>query len=67
MSPGLMRMWISISGIGFLAISVFLIYLSRYKLKNRILKGITALLAYILLVLGGLIIFIIVIAGPSNG
>jgi hypothetical protein len=66
MSPGLMKMWISLSGIGFMAISVFLIYFSRYKLKNGVLKTITAVIAYILLLLAGLIIFFIVLAGPTN-
>ncbi len=66
MSPALMKMWISLSGMGFMAISVFLIYFSRYKLKNGVLKAITAIIAYILLLLAGLIIFFIVLAGPTN-
>ncbi len=64
-SPGLMKMWISLSGIGFLAISVFLIYFSRYKFKNGVLKTLTAIIAYILLILAGLIIFLVVMAGPT--
>lgn len=66
MSPGLIKMWISLSGIGFMAISVFLIYFSRHKFKNKILKTISAIIAYILMLLAGLIIFFIVLAGPTN-
>ncbi|MBB6444709.1 DUF2768 domain-containing protein [Bacillus benzoevorans] len=66
MSPALMKMWVSLSGMGFMVISVVLIYLSRYKFKNGVLKTITAIIAYILLLLAGLIIFFIVLAGPTN-
>nr|WP_295972397.1 DUF2768 domain-containing protein [uncultured Bacillus sp.] len=66
MSPALMKMWVSISGMGFMVISVILIYLSRYKIKSSFLKTITAIIAYILLILAGLIIFFIVMAGPTN-
>ena len=66
MSPGLMNMWISLSGMGFMVISVFLIYFSRFKIKNGVLKAITAIIAYILLLLAGLIIFFIVLSGPTK-
>jgi hypothetical protein len=66
MSPALMKMWVSLSGMGFMVISVVLIYLSRYKFKNGVLKTITAIIAYILLLLAGLIIFFIVMTGPTN-
>lgn len=65
MSPGLAKMWVSISSLGFLFLSVVLIYFSRYKLKNKLLKFLFSFTAYIFLILAGLIIFAIVIGGPS--
>ncbi|HLS36382.1 MAG TPA: DUF2768 domain-containing protein [Bacillota bacterium] len=63
-SLALSKMWVSFTGIILLILSVGLILLSRHKLKG-ILKGITSLLAYISLILGGLIIFYIVLSGPT--
>ncbi|MDD1369406.1 DUF2768 domain-containing protein [Bacillus sp. MHSD17] len=40
------------------------IRLSRYKIKNKILKGITALVAYTLMVVSGIVIFLVVFSGP---
>ena len=36
MSAALMKMWISLAAMGFMSVSVILIYLSRYKLKAKI-------------------------------
>ena len=33
------KMWLSFYAMGFMAISMGLIYASRYKLKNRIIKS----------------------------
>ncbi|EKN67362.1 Protein of unknown function (DUF2768) [Schinkia azotoformans MEV2011] len=63
MTPGMLKMYISFFGIGFMFLSVVLIYLSRYKLKG-IFKMITAVIAYILMILAGLIIFFVVFSGP---
>ncbi|WP_316245031.1 DUF2768 domain-containing protein [Gracilibacillus massiliensis] len=57
-------MWISFGGMGALILAMVLILLSRYKLKG-IISGIVAFVAYICLVVGGLIIFLVVISGPS--
>ena len=38
MTPALMKMWISLSSMGFMFIAIILIYLSRFKLKQKILK-----------------------------
>ena len=38
-SPGLMKMWIALTAMGFMFISVFSVYFSRYKLKG-VLKDI---------------------------
>lgn len=61
------KMWVSFAGIVFLMISMGFIYLSRYKLKNGILKFIFALVAYILLILGFFIMIFIVFSGPTGG
>lgn len=61
------KMWVSFAGIAFLLISMGLIYLSRYKLQNGILKFIFALVAYILLILGFFIMIFTVFSGPTGG
>ena len=61
------KMWVSFAGIAFLLISMGFIYLSRYKLKNGILKFLFALVAYILLILGFFIMIFIVFSGPTGG
>ena len=65
MSPALMKMWISLAAMGFMFIAIIFIYLSRYKLKQGVLKAFTAIIAYLLLVVSGLIIFLVVFTGPS--
>ncbi|ALS78375.1 MULTISPECIES: DUF2768 domain-containing protein [Planococcus] len=61
------KMWVSFAGIAFLMISMGMIYLSRYKLKNGILKFTFALIAYILLILGFFIMVFTVFSGPTGG
>ena len=65
MSLALMKMWISLASMGFMFIAIIFIYLSRYKLKQGVLKVFTAVVAYLLLVVSGLIIFLVVFTGPS--
>ncbi|WP_026570117.1 MULTISPECIES: DUF2768 domain-containing protein [Sediminibacillus] len=65
MSESMLNMYISFGGIIFLFLAIGLILLSRYKLKG-VLAGIVALLAYIFLIVGGLIIFYIVFSGPTG-
>ena len=67
MTPALMKMWISLSSMGFMFIAIILIYLSRFKLKQKTLKMVTAVFAYLLLFISGLIIFLVVFSGPTNG
>ncbi|KAA9026135.1 DUF2768 domain-containing protein [Niallia endozanthoxylica] len=66
MSPALMKMWISLASMGFMFVSIVLIFLSRYKLKHGVLKAISAVIAYILLALSGFIMFLVVFSGPTN-
>ena len=60
------KMWVSFAGIAFLIISMGLIYLSRYKLKNGIIKFIFAFVAYILLILGFFIMVFTIFSGPTG-
>ncbi|MCK1991328.1 DUF2768 domain-containing protein [Peribacillus muralis] len=65
MTPALQKMWISFIAMGFMAISIFLIYISRYKSKG-FWRGLSATIAYILMILAGLIIIIVVLSGPTT-
>ncbi|WP_226526632.1 DUF2768 domain-containing protein [Metabacillus niabensis] len=65
MSPALMKMWISFASMGFMFISIILIYLSRFKLKG-VLKAIVTILAYIFMILAGIIIIFVVFTGPVS-
>lgn len=64
MSESLLKMWISLAGMGFMFLAIILIYLSRYKLKG-IFKLFTAIIAYILMILSGIIIIFVVFTGPT--
>lgn len=61
------RMWVSFAGIGFLILSMGIIYISRYKIQNGILKFIFALIAYVLLILGFFIMVFTIFSGPTGG
>ncbi|HAQ08752.1 MAG TPA: DUF2768 domain-containing protein [Bacillus bacterium] len=65
MSPSLLKMYVSFFGMGFMILSLFAIYLSRFKF-NGILKIITAIIAYLFMILAGLIIFFVVFSGPTS-
>ncbi|MFS0822941.1 DUF2768 domain-containing protein [Bacillus sp. 1P02SD] len=65
MTPGLLKMWISFAGMAFMALAVISIYFSRYKLKG-FLKGIVAAIAYLFMILAGIIIFFVVFSGPVS-
>ena len=64
MSEGLMKMWFALGAIGFMFLTVSFILLSRHKMKNKFLKGITALVAYTLMIVSGIVIFLVVFSGP---
>ncbi|WP_243290073.1 DUF2768 domain-containing protein [Bacillus sp. FJAT-47783] len=65
MTPALMKMWFALGAMGFMFISVFSIYLSRYKLKG-FWKVLFSIIAYIFMILAGIIIFFVVFSGPVN-
>jgi hypothetical protein len=58
MSPGMLKMWISIAGMGLMFLAIITIYLSRYRLKG-VLKFLTGVLAYIFLIISGITLFIV--------
>ena len=66
MTPALQKMWISFGAMLFMMISLLSIYFSRFKLENKFLKIITAIIAYILMILAGIIIFLVVASGPTK-
>ncbi|XJZ26055.1 DUF2768 domain-containing protein [Bacillota bacterium Lsc_1132] len=59
MSPAMLKMWISIAGLGLMFLAIAAIYLSRFKLKG-VLRIVTALLAYIFMIISGMIIFLVI-------
>ncbi|MBD3110383.1 DUF2768 domain-containing protein [Bacillus sp. AGMB 02131] len=66
MSPALQKMWISFGAMLFMMISLLSIYFSRFKLKNKILRILTAIVAYTLMIFAGIIIFVVVASGPTK-
>lgn len=66
MTPAMQKMWISFGAMLFMMISLLSIYFSRFKLKNKVLRFITAIIAYILMILAGIIIFLVVASGPTK-
>ncbi|PPA71768.1 DUF2768 domain-containing protein [Jeotgalibacillus proteolyticus] len=58
-------MWISFGSMGFMFLAIITIYLSRYKLSNKVLKFITGLVAYVMMILAGLIMLFVVFSGPT--
>ena len=61
------KMWLSFYAMGFMAISIGLIYASRYKIKNRLIKFFFALIAYSLLLFSFLAMIYLVFNGPTGG
>jgi hypothetical protein len=63
MSEGLIKMWIALSAIGLMFISVMSISISRTKL-NGILKWIISIFAYACMITAGILILFVVFSGP---
>lgn len=61
------KMWLSFYAMGFMAISMGLIYLSRHKLSNRLVKFLFALIAYSLLIFSFFAMVYLVFSGPTGG
>ncbi|AZU63159.1 DUF2768 domain-containing protein [Neobacillus mesonae] len=58
MSPGMIKMWISIAGMGLMFLAIITIYFSRYKLKG-IFRLITAIIAYVFMICAGLTLLVV--------
>lgn len=65
MSESMLNMYISFAGMIFMFLAIGLIMFSRHKLKGLI-SGVVAVLAYIFMILAGIIIFYIVFSGPTS-
>jgi len=65
LTPAEVKEIISFVGIGLLILAIALITLSRKKLSG-IFRLIVSFLAYISLIIGGLIVVFIVISGPTG-
>jgi hypothetical protein len=65
MSPGLLKMWIALSGIALMFIAVITIMFSREKCKG-IFKGIFTTFAYLCMITAGIFIFLVVFSGPVS-
>ncbi|WP_369823676.1 DUF2768 domain-containing protein [Sporosarcina sp. P19] len=61
------KMWLSFYAMGFMVISMGLIYLSRYKMKNRVIKILFAIIAYTLLISSFFAMVYLVFNGPTGG
>ncbi|PEB52632.1 hypothetical protein CON65_07825 [Bacillus pseudomycoides] len=64
MSEGLIKMWFSLGAMGFMFMAVIFILISRHRMKSKFLKGITAGVAYTLVIISGIVIFLVVFSGP---
>ncbi|WP_034670711.1 DUF2768 domain-containing protein [Bacillus panaciterrae] len=62
----LMKMWFSLGSMALMFISVMFILLSRHKIQNKFLKGVTAFVAYSFMIVSGIIIFVVVFSGPVS-
>ena len=61
------KMWLSFYAMGFMVISMGLIYASRHKLQNKVLEIIFAIIAYALLIFSFLAMIYLVFNGPTGG
>jgi len=64
MSAGMAGMWLSFVAMGMMIIAALLILLSRTRLKG-LFKGFISVMAYILLVFGGLLMMLVVMTWPE--
>lgn len=66
MSFALIKMWFALGSMGLMFLAVVTIYLSRFKLKSRFLKITVSTVAYSLMLISGIIVFLVVFSGPVN-
>ncbi|MBS4215849.1 DUF2768 domain-containing protein [Neobacillus rhizophilus] len=58
MSPGMLKMWISVGGMALMFLAIITIYLSRYKLTG-VLRFVTAIFAYLFMIAAGLTLLLV--------
>ncbi len=58
MSPGMLKMWISVAGMAFMFLAILCIYVSRYKLKGG-LRFLAAIFAYIFMIAAGISLIVV--------
>lgn len=61
------KMWLSFYAMGFMVVSMGLIYVSRYKIKNRAVQILFAIIAYALLISSFFAMVYLVFNGPTGG
>ncbi|MGY0566071.1 DUF2768 domain-containing protein [Bacillus safensis] len=66
MSFALIKMWFALGSMGLMFLAVVTIYLSRFKLKGKFLKITASTVAYSLMLISGIIVFLVVFSGPVN-
>ncbi|XNN71047.1 DUF2768 domain-containing protein [Bacillus pumilus] len=65
MSFALIKMWFALGSMGLMFLAVVTIYFSRFKLKSRFLKITASTVAYSLMLISGIIVFLVVFSGRS--
>lgn len=65
MSVSMQKMWISIIAMVLMALAMLTIHISRFKLKKGFLKVVTALTAWVCMIIGGLLMLFVVLTGPT--
>lgn len=65
LTPGLIKMWVSFFAMILLLVAVVIIMISRKKMTG-FWKGISAVFAYLCMIVAGFIIILIVFSGPGS-
>lgn len=58
-------MWVSFYSLGLMLLAMTLIYLARFKVKNKVLSTVFTISAYLSLIISGLLM-VIVLGGSSH-
>ncbi|MCM2988673.1 DUF2768 domain-containing protein [Bacillus safensis] len=66
MSFALIKMWFALGSMGLMFLAVVTIYVSRFKLNSKFLKITASTVAYSLMLISGIIVFLVVFSGPVN-
>lgn len=58
-------MWVSFYSLGLMLLAMTLIYLARFKVKNKVLSTVFTISAYLSLIISGLLM-VVVLGGSSH-